>query len=344
MIELSLFRHFVPTHILPPAERAELARHCQLSGFERDQSLFRRGSASTMAVYLVAGEVELEDEHGTRRIAAGSEEARHALSNADHFITTAVAATAGQLLFINRAKLDYVLAWVQSGSVEVADIGAGDDQDWMGTMLQCPAMQMIPPANIARVLARVEPQSAPAGSTIIRQGAAGDSYYVLTAGRCAVLRGEGDDPEPNHITTLLPGAGFGEEALLSGEPRNATVQAIDDCRMVRLGASDFCALLKAPLLRRVALEAAPSHAQYIDVRLPEEYAHGHLPGAINLPLRELREACKMLDHHRPLVVYCGGGRRSAAATFLLCERGYDASWVADGVQPERMTEQGTAAA
>lgn len=340
MIELSLFRHFIPTHVLPPSERAELARHCQLSPFERGQSMFRRGSASAMAVYLVAGEVELEDEQGTRRIVAGTEAARHPLSNADHFVATATGVQPGKLLFVNRAKLDYVMTWVQSGGVEVTDIGSGDDQDWMGTMLQCPAMQMIPPANIARVLARVEPQQALAGSTIIEQGAAGDSYYVLTAGRCAVLRAEGAAAAPQHVTTLLPGAGFGEEALLSGEPRNATVRAIDDCRMVRLGASDFAELLKAPLLRRIDLDVAPARALLVDVRLPEEFEHGHLPGAINLPLRGLREGCAMLDHSRPLVVYCGGGRRSAAATFLLCERGFDAAWVADGVQPERMTEQG----
>lgn len=342
MIELSLFRHFIPTHVLPPSERAELAKHCQLSPFERGQSLFRRGSASGMAVYLVAGEVELEDEQGTRRIVAGSEAARHALSNADHFSASATAIQPGRLLFVNRAKLDYVLTWVQSGGVEVGDLGAGDDQDWMGTMLQCPAMQMIPPANIARVLGRVEPQLAPAGSAIIQQGAIGDSYYVLTAGRCAVLRAEGSDDTPQHVTTLLPGAGFGEEALLSGEPRNATVRALDDCRLVRLGAGDFAELLKAPLLRRIELDAAPPRALLVDVRLPEEFAHGHVPGAVNLPLRGLREGCALLDRSRPLVVYCGGGRRSAAATFLLCERGFDAAWVADGVQPGRMTEQGPA--
>jgi rhodanese-related sulfurtransferase len=342
MIELSLFRRFIPTHVLAPAERAELARHCHLGTFQPGATPFRRNSASNVAVYLVEGEVELADEHGRRRVRAGSEEARHALSNAERFTVTATCVDACQLLFVDRARLDFVLTWTQTGAIEVNDI-QGDDQDWMGCMLQCPAMQLIPPANIARVLARVVPVAVAAGDTIIEQGEQGDAYYVLTAGRCEVRRAEATGQPAERIDTLGPGAGFGEEALLSGEARNATVRALEDSRLVRLDAADFAALLKAPLLREVVLERAPPQALRIDVRLPEEFAHGHLPGALNVPLRALRERCAGLDRTRPLVVYCDGGRRSAAATFLFCERGFDASWVAGGVPAERLVATDAAA-
>ena len=230
-----------------------------------------------------------------------------------------------------------MLAWAQSGAIEVQEIGAGDSQDWMGTMLQCTAMQMIPPANIARVLSRVETLQAPAGRAIIEQGAPGDAYYVLTAGQCRVTRRDPDGSE-RQIGALAPGQGFGEEALISGEPRNATIIATTDCRLVRLGAGDFADLLQAPVLRQVALEQASPRMLFVDVRLPEEFARGHLPGADNLPLHELRDRFGQVDRRRPLAVYCGGGRRSAAATFLLCERGFDAGWVEGGVAPEHLTE------
>jgi rhodanese-related sulfurtransferase len=344
MIDLGLYRRFVPTHVLPPAERAELARASHMARFEAGHTPYRRGTRSSAAVFLVDGEIELDDGSAIRHVVAGSEDARHALNNADLFASTARCVSPCTLLFVDRARMDYVLAWTQGGSIEVQEIGGGDSHDWMGMMLQCPAMQLIPPANIARVFTRVEPLAAPAGSTIIRQGEQGDSYYVLTAGRCAVLRVEGDAVEPVQAATLLPGAGFGEEALLSGDPRNATVRALEDCRLVRLGAADFSELLKVPLLRRVSLDSLPARSLLIDVRLAEEFARAHLPGALNLPLRRLRHECDdLLGRDRPLAVYCDGGRRSAVGTFLLCERGFDAGWVADGVDPEAMTERVAAA-
>jgi rhodanese-related sulfurtransferase len=46
----------------------------------------------------------------------------------------------------------------------------------------------------------------------------------------------------------------------------------------------------------------------LDVRSPEAYTAGHLPGAINIALREMRERvpAELLDRDRPIAVYCGG--------------------------------------
>jgi rhodanese-related sulfurtransferase len=46
-------------------------------------------------------------------------------------------------------------------------------------------------------------------------------------------------------------------------------------------------------------------AQLVEVLPPAEYAEMHLPGAINLPLKQLtRETAEQLDHRRPVIVYC----------------------------------------
>ena len=46
-------------------------------------------------------------------------------------------------------------------------------------------------------------------------------------------------------------------------------------------------------------------AQLVDVLGREEYAHNHLPGAINIPIKELTEAtATRLDRQRPVIVYC----------------------------------------
>jgi NADPH-dependent 2,4-dienoyl-CoA reductase/sulfur reductase-like enzyme/rhodanese-related sulfurtransferase len=64
-------------------------------------------------------------------------------------------------------------------------------------------------------------------------------------------------------------------------------------------------------------------AQFVDVRTPEEFAHGSLPGALNIPIDQLRERFCELDDVET-VVNCEVGQRGHAATLLLCELGFRA--------------------
>jgi rhodanese-related sulfurtransferase len=136
------------------------------------------------------------------------------------------------------------------------------------------------------------------------------------------------------------GQAFGEESLLSGEPRSATVRALSDGTAMRLSAEDFNRFLRAPLLREIAVEDIADDAVLVDVRLPDEYRRGRLPGALNLPLSRLRVESARLDPAPCYVVYCDTGRRSASATWLLCERGLDARLLAGGVPVDEMPVRG----
>lgn len=62
---------------------------------------------------------------------------------------------------------------------------------------------------------------------------------------------------------------------------------------------------------------------FVDVREPEEFAHSHVQGAVNLPLSELG-AGKLaeLPKDKKLVLYCNSGNRSAVAMNLLRRQGY----------------------
>ena len=62
----------------------------------------------------------------------------------------------------------------------------------------------------------------------------------------------------------------------------------------------------------------------LDVREPEEYEQGHLPGAINVPLHQItRKVPKLMpSRQRPLLVYCGSGARSLPAVQVLACMGY----------------------
>lgn len=61
--------------------------------------------------------------------------------------------------------------------------------------------------------------------------------------------------------------------------------------------------------------------QVLDVRRPAEYEGGHVPGAINIPLNELRKNLTKLDKSRPTAVICASGYRSSAATCILKDYG-----------------------
>ncbi len=79
-------------------------------------------------------------------------------------------------------------------------------------------------------------------------------------------------------------------------------------------------LTTAPAVREVGLEALevrPPEAVVLDVREPEEYAHGHVPGAVNLPQADLASRLAEVPRDRPLLVICQAGSRSRrAAQFL----------------------------
>ncbi|MBX9695649.1 MAG: rhodanese-like domain-containing protein, partial [Cyanobacteria bacterium] len=62
---------------------------------------------------------------------------------------------------------------------------------------------------------------------------------------------------------------------------------------------------------------AGTRLKVLDVRRPGEYAEGHVPGALNIPLAELRERTEELQDFQALAVICASGYRSMIACSLL---------------------------
>lgn len=76
---------------------------------------------------------------------------------------------------------------------------------------------------------------------------------------------------------------------------------------------------------------ATHEALVLDVRQPEEYAEGHVPGSTLIPLGELPARLGEIPKDRPLHVICRVGGRSAQATAYLVANGYDARNMVGGM-------------
>jgi len=204
-----------------------------------------------------------------------------------------------------------------------------DDRNWIRRMRHIMAFKNMPPANIKTLLQKMETIPVAKNEVVIQQGSPGDYYYVLTEGEALVTR-------VVELASLTAGASFGEEALLSGSKRNASVTMTTSGQLMRLAKADFNELLKEPLLARVTPDEAQVRVAkgdvWLDVRHVTEFNHSHLPGSINIPLHELRLRMKELDKNKEYICYCGTGRRSSAAAFLLVQKGYKVVVLIGGVQ------------
>lgn len=63
-------------------------------------------------------------------------------------------------------------------------------------------------------------------------------------------------------------------------------------------------------------------AWLLDVRTPEEFAAGHVEGAVNIPVQDLEQRLEEVPTDKPVVVYCQSGRRSAKAAEILRVNGH----------------------
>ncbi|MBX9592371.1 MAG: cyclic nucleotide-binding domain-containing protein [Hyphomonadaceae bacterium] len=236
-------------------------------------------------------------------------------------------------LVIDGQRLDDVL----SGRHETKSLAALEDsvRERVASLIKAEPFKQLSFEHLCRCAEAMQPEDVGAGDEVIVQGDTGDFFYVMESGAAEVLRA---DPGgvPMRVATLGPGASFGEEALLKGEPRNATVRMTKAGRLLRIGKADFDRLLKAELLREIAPEEAQRNVQQnkaslIDCRFEEEWELWRLKNARLIPLEEIRERARGLDKSRQYIVYCRTGRRSRAAAFLLRQAGLDAHSLKGGI-------------
>jgi len=115
--------------------------------------------------------------------------------------------------------------------------------DLAETIRSIPLFSGLSREDIAKILGKLEEKSFAAGATIFSQGEKGDSFYLTQSGAVQVVL-ESAGGRSESIAVLGPQEWFGEMALLSGEPRSATIRAVKDTVVWRLSREDWDELIE----------------------------------------------------------------------------------------------------
>lgn len=326
-------RRLIPLNILSTDRFKALCSELQIEEAARGGILFNQGDAKNEFVYVLSGVVSLQaGGMEMELVRGGTEAARFALA---HQLPRKVSAVAKDRVRYIRVDTAHVNQPVErptgTGGVatyEVSDLPDEQTEDWMTTLLKSPIFQRLPPANLQNMLGLFEEVPVRAGQEIIHQDEPGDYYYVIKRGRCALTRKPSPNAKEIKLGELKTSDTFGEDALISEQPRNVTVSMMSDGVLLRLGKSDFLKLVKDPVIAYVDWSAAQAllrqGAKCIDVRAMDEFERSHIPDAFNIPFFRLRMELPSLERRRKYVLVCANGRISEAAAFQLLRFSFDA--------------------
>jgi len=252
------------------------------------------------------------------------------------------ALTDALVLTLKRDAIDRLIASADEGSVDAVMVSDAEErleearfddeysEDWMARLLDSPLMSHLSATNIQRCFIELERVPMRAGEDVVQAGTPGDYFYILLEGEARVIT-EQSGPYRGQRFDLVPGDYFGEEALVADTIRNATVRMTSDGVVGRLDRAQFDAIFKSSLVQTIDLAKAQRFLasagiahEIVDVRFPPEYKHGHVEGAVNVPVVVLRKRLRELDRNRTWLVTPEGGRRSELAVYLLRQAGLNA--------------------
>jgi len=133
---------------------------------------------------------------------------------------------------------------------------------FVDTLATVPLFSACSKKELQMVAKSAERVSLPAGKVVVNEGAAGTEFFVILEGQARVER------HGREVAVIGPGGFFGDLALLDRAPRNATVIAVTEMELAKLGQRGFDGLLErvpgfakkllAGLARRLRQEDAKS--------------------------------------------------------------------------------------
>ena len=324
--DIDLIKKLAPFGAMSEDEFSAAIASLTLTDYSEGKMIFKRDEETATAYWLVAGSVDLLDEKfEAKNRKAGDDAARFPLDNNSPHRLTVITTEASKILSAPRELAGGLSKQQSEQAAEAEDDGV----DWMSALLSSPLFEFIPPTNIQTLFSKFEEQKYDAGDVVIMQGEPGDYFYVIQAGKVKVERTFGDKTQLQ--AELNPGDNFGQDALISDVPRNATVSMLTRGTLMRLSAPDFESLLMKPVIETVSeteavemVTAGNPKTYVLDVRNPKEVEANKRPGSVNVPLLLLRKNLNKLKPEAVYITACDGSKRAALAAYILNEKGFTA--------------------
>lgn len=320
-----IVRQLIPFSTMPVDQFNELCENITIEVAKTNTFLFKRNDTANDLIYLIKGAVNLQSDNLVIEIInSGSESSKFALAHQIPRKIDAITLSTVHFLRLDSNILNTLpsVSYEQEKNSHISDKSPEEDNDdWMTTLLKSPIFRALPPANLQKIIIGLEEVHFDKGETIIKQGEQGDFYYLIKKGYCLISRKPSANAKEIKLAKLYRRDTFGEDSLLSGEPRNVTIVALSEVSLLRLSKDKFISLIKEPSLKYIEHSKIPKKliegATLIDVRSPDEYKKNCLPHSINTPFFSLRMHVQSINKDKPVIVVCENGKSSEAAAFLL---------------------------
>ncbi len=218
-----------------------LRQRMQPASFAAGDVLAHRGQPCDRFFAVVDGRARIQVPRGKGEVALGyigaGECCGEAIAVPDGtYSYTVLAETPVEVYTLSRADFDAV---VRGHPTMLGLLASGLELTPPSVLLENVSLfESLPPQLTARIAAQMRLKTFRAGEVVVEQDQPASAFYVVKSGTLEVSF-RTTTGEERSITTLGPEQHFGETALLTGEGRNATVRAAEDCQLWALYKDDF---------------------------------------------------------------------------------------------------------
>jgi len=339
MITVEELKNYYPFNKMEEKFLPLLLEQFKVYDFESNDDIFKHDDNKINAKYVIAGNVNISYPSGREKLVKSTSlQSYYPIGevNTPKHLTSSVKSKKAQVMMMDNVFLDHFTVWdsLFKESRPDSPLRGHQSYSWVVGLLSSRAVQMLPRGHVDQIFKNLEPVYVNAGDEIIIEGDSGDYCYIIVKGVAEVFKclAEGEEV----VATLIAGALFGENALVSKEPRTASIRMKSNGILMKMIGEKFSSLLKSHVVRWLTVDASYdlmlSGATLLDVREDDEFENISFQGCVHIPMDKLRKNCaKMLDIKKPVITCSNTGMRCASAAFLLATLGYDVYSMQGGI-------------